>query len=107
MSDQPFRLLVVDLLENVAKDEFDRFSTHSGKLEHIDDDDVVSVRRQNLKTEVKQEYMMAKHEEDEIPVLKPRHIAQILRYREPENVGSSLKIRLDFIEPPIKKRRPP
>lgn len=50
---------------------------------------------------------MAKHEEDEIPVLKPRHIAQILRYREPENVGSSLKIRLDFIEPPIKKRRPP
>lgn len=100
--------LVGDLLENVAKDEFDRFSTHSGKLEHIEEeDDVVSVRRQNLKTEVKQEYMMAKHEEDEVPVLKPRKIAQILKYRESDTAGSGLKIRLDFIEPPIKKRRPP
>lgn len=93
----------------MAKDEFDRFSTNSGKLEHIeeDDDDVVSVRRQNLKTEVKQEYMMAKHEEDDIPVLKPRRVAQLLKFREPEHAGQGLKIRLDFIEPPIKKRRPP
>lgn len=62
-------------------DELEWFSTHSGKLEHIEEeDDVVSVRRQNPKTEVKQEYMMVMHEEDEM-LVKPRKIAIILEYR--------------------------
>jgi hypothetical protein len=76
------------------------------------DDDVFTINNDQdksyptqIKTEVKEEYNYTKDEQDDVPVLKSRQVTQFLVLHEPEN-AKPLRIKLDFIEPPLKKKNP-